>query len=205
MAPRATASQASSTEWQEAPRAGKAALLPADSVRSTGRGGGWPGPQGPSRPHEGVEDAGHPGLLTQGHHLGGQGLALVLRQVLFPEDQGGGGGCGGDGRHPVQEGAPAGQVRSVVRGRSNIEVIVQDGLQALPVHVVVHLGSLAVGDLELLVLLGARIVGCISPWSPMPVETPAETLVAAIFTMPSRNRALSREETVIPAKGRKRR
>ena len=44
-----------------------------------------------------------------------------------------------------------------------------------------------------------------SSWSPMPVETPAETLVAAIFTMPSRNRALSREETVIPAKGRKRR
>lgn len=48
---------------------------------------------------------GTPGLLTQGHHLGGQGLVLVLRQVLFPEDQGGGAGSG-DGRHPVQEGAP---------------------------------------------------------------------------------------------------
>ena len=39
--------------------------------------------------------------------------------------------------------------------------------------------------------------------SPMPVETPAETLVAAIFTMPFRNSALSREDTVIPTKGRK--
>ena len=35
------------------------------------------------------------------------------------------------------------------------------------------------------------------------VETPAETFVAAIFTIPSRNCALSREETVIPTKGRK--
>ena len=40
-------------------------------------------------------------------------------------------------------------------------------------------------------------------WSPMPVDTPADTLVAAIFTMPLRNSALSREETVMPAKGRK--
>ena len=63
------------------------------------------GPPGPSRPHEGVEDAGHPGLPAQRHYLGGWGLVLVLRQVLFPEDQGGGAG-GGDGRHPVQEGAP---------------------------------------------------------------------------------------------------
>ena len=33
---------------------------------------------------------------------------------------------------------------------------------------------------------------------PMPVDTPAETLVAAILTMPLRNCALSLEETVIP-------
>ena len=37
----------------------------------------------------------------------------------------------------------------------------------------------------------------------MPVETPAEIFVAAIFTMPLRNAALSREETVMPANGRK--
>ena len=35
------------------------------------------------------------------------------------------------------------------------------------------------------------------------MDTPADTLVAAIFTMPLRNSALSREDTVMPAKGRK--
>ena len=42
-----------------------------------------------------------------------------------------------------------------------------------------------------------------SSWSPMPVETPAEIFVAAIFTMPLRKAALSREETVMPTYGRK--
>lgn len=40
-------------------------------------------------------------------------------------------------------------------------------------------------------------------WSPIPVEAPAETFVAAIFTIPFLNSALSREETVIPANGKK--
>jgi hypothetical protein len=37
----------------------------------------------------------------------------------------------------------------------------------------------------------------------MPVETPAETFVAAILTIPFQNDALSRDDTVIPTKGRK--
>ena len=40
-------------------------------------------------------------------------------------------------------------------------------------------------------------------WSPIPVETPAETFVAAIFAMPFLKLALSRDETVMPANGRK--
>ena len=40
-------------------------------------------------------------------------------------------------------------------------------------------------------------------WSPMPVLTPADTLVAAMRTMPLRKAASSREETVMPTKGKK--
>ena len=64
-------------------------------------------------------------------------------------------------------------------------------------------------------LLESLISNCSSPsswsdsspvyllsWSPMPVETPADTFVHAIFAMPFLNVSLSREETTICAKGR---
>ena len=48
-----------------------------------------------------------------------------------------------------------------------------------------------------------RIPVYLLSWSPIPVETPADTFVAAIFTIPFRNVSLSLEETVIPTNGRK--
>ena len=88
---------------REAPRAGKAALSPAEASADREGQVDGPGPQGRAAPTRcgGMQGTGLPAQ----RHLGGQGLVLVLRQVLFPEDQGGGAGSG-DGRHPVQGRAP---------------------------------------------------------------------------------------------------
>ena len=46
-------------------------------------------------------------------------------------------------------------------------------------------------------------IGDVEMVNSSPVETPAETFVAAIFTIPFLNSALSREDTVMPTKGKK--
>ena len=95
-------------------------------------------------------------------------------------------------------------MRLVTQISLDIEVVIEDGLEP-STHIPVHLvKAAAVIDLELLIPLGSvpSFPVYLPRGPPMPVETP-DTLVAAIRTMPLRKRSLSREETVIPAKGRK--
>ena len=87
------------------------------------------------------------------------------------------------------------------------KIVVQYRLQPFVRNVLIH-GFQAAGIVDFKLLVALLPVGLFAAVLALMIpdtggETPADTLVAAIFTMPSRKEALSLEDTVMPTKGRK--